>query len=453
MKVNSNNPVLLSRLGSQDRFSGNKIMMKKIPILVSAFMMAVAIVAAIPEIALARLSYVSVESEGSGSSAKAAVYDAITQAVGQVNGMQLASQTTHAIAEASVDTNEDEAYFASDTFTQKIQSATKGTIKNYSVLSLAQDPDMDNIWFARLEVTVAKYKVSKQAQRLRMAVVPFRINPHVADTKKAAKYEQLFAQALVSYLTQTRKFAILDREFMKEQNMELNLIQGKDFPVEEMARLGNRLGTDYIISGMIDDVIEKRWTQTMKATGKKFAMHKFGTQLSFRIIDVATGQVMFSDMYNQTRNSQGRNTDYMASARKAADSVGQKIINAIYPIMVSSVRGKTVYLAQGGNTIKKGQKMELIQYGERIIDPYTKEFLGKEEIQVGMVRVTNVQAKLAQAKIIKSSIDLAAEFSPKGFIVRPIKETKPSVAKHQAKVKKELKKDFEDLEKSSDDDW
>jgi curli biogenesis system outer membrane secretion channel CsgG len=428
-------------------------MIKKISVLFTALIMAIAFGTAIPDVCFARLTYVTVESEGSGSSSKAAVYDAITQAIGRVNGMQLASQTTHAIAEASVETNEDEAYFASEAFSQQIQSATKGTIKNYNVLSLDQNPDMNNLWFAKIEVTIAKYKASKQAQRLRMALVPFRINPHVSNAKNAAKLEQIFAQALVSYLTQTRKFAILDREFMKEQNVELNLIQGSNFSIDEMARLGNKLGTDYIIVGSVDDVIDKRWTQTMKSTGKKFAMHNFGAQISFRIIDSATGQVKFSDMYNEARNSQGKGADYMAFASKAADSVGQKIINAIYPIVVSSVRGKTVYLAQGGNTLKAGQKMELIKYGEAIIDPYTNESLGKEEIQVGTVQVTTVQAKMAQAKIIKSSINLAAEFSPKSFIVRPIKEQTQSVAKRHAKVKKALKKDFEDLEKKSDDDW
>jgi hypothetical protein len=120
---------------------------------------------------------------------------------------------------------------------------------------------------------------------------------------------------------------------------------------------------------------------------------------------------------------------------------------------VSSVRGKKVYLAQGGDTLKVGQKMELIKYGEPVLDPYTNESLGKEEIQIGMVQVTTVQAKLAQAKIITSSIDLAAEFSPKSFIVRPIKGKTQSIAKRQAKVKKALKKDFEEFEKNNDDDW
>ncbi|MGD8648849.1 MAG: CsgG/HfaB family protein [Desulfobacterales bacterium] len=428
-------------------------MIKKVPILLITLVATIVFGTAAPTACFARLTYVTVESEGSGSSSKAAVYDAITQALGKVNGMQIATQTTHAIAEASVETNEDDAYFASEAFGQQIQSATKGTIKKYNVLSLDQNPDMNDLWFAKIEVTIAKYKVSKQAQRLRMALVPFRINPQVSSSKKAVKFEKLFAQALVSYLTQTRKFAILDREFMKEQNLELDLIQGANFSLDEMSRLGNKLGTDYMIVGAVDDVIDKRWTQTMKTTGKKFAMHKFGTQISFRIIDVATGQVKFSDMYNQGRKSQGKEADYMVFARKAADSVGQKIINAIYPVVVSSVRGKKVYLAQGGDTLKVGQKMELIKYGEPVLDPYTNESLGKEEIQIGMVQVTTVQAKLAQAKIITSSIDLAAEFSPKSFIVRPIKGKTQSIAKRQAKVKKALKKDFEEFEKNNDDDW
>ena len=404
-------------------------------------------------ICFARLNYVTLESRGTGSSAKAAVYDAITEALGQVNGMQVASKASHAIAEMSIATNEGQDYFASEAFKQQVQTATKGTIKNYRVLSLDQDTADSNLWNAHIELTIAKYKASEQTQRLRMALVPFRINPHVSDSKKAAKLEQLFAQALVSYLTQTRKFAVLDREFMKEQNLELNLIQGSNFAVEEMARLGNQLGTDYIIVGAIDDVVDKSWTQTMRTTGKKFTTHQFGAQISYRIIDVATGQVLFSDMYDRTDKSQGKGPNYSVLARNAADSVGEKIINAIYPIVVISVRGETVYLAQGGGTVKPDQKMELIQYGDSIIDPYTKESLGREEIQIGMVRITKVQSKMAQAQIITSSIDLAAEFAPKSFIVRPIKEKKRSLAKTPSQIKKELKKDFEEFEKNSNDDW
>ncbi len=131
------------------------MMMKKLYGLCMALIMALAVGTALPDMCFARLSYVTVESKGTGSSAKAAIYDAITQAIGQVNGMQIASKTTHAIAEASVETHEDDTYFASEAFGQQIQTATKGAIKTYNVLSLDQNADMNNLWFANIEVTLS----------------------------------------------------------------------------------------------------------------------------------------------------------------------------------------------------------------------------------------------------------------------------------------------------------
>ena len=100
-----------------------------------------------------------------------------------------------------------------------------------------------------------------------------------------------------------------------------------------------------------------------------------------------------------------------------------------------------------------GQKMALIQYGESIIDPYTKESLGREEIEIGMVQVTGIQSKMAKAKILTSSVDLAAEFAPKSFIVRPVKKVNRAAAKPNKKVKKALKADIDEFEKDNSDNW
>ena len=296
----------------------------------------------LPQPSHARISHVTVESEGNGSSAKAAIYDALIQAIGQVNGMELASETAYKIQEATASTQDDASYFASEAFEQEITSATKGQVKEYRVLDLNKDPGFDHVWVARIQASIAKFQVSNQIQRLRLALCPFKIGPHVADAKRAAQYEDLFTQSLVSYLTQTRKFAILDRDYMEEQSKELDMIQGSDFSSEEMAKLGNKVGTDYLIVGTVEEFSHKRWAKTMKSTGKKFPMYKFGAGISYRIIDAATGQVKFSDSHNQSKSGQGNGTDSRVSARKAAEAVGQKIINAIYPIVVASVRGDTV---------------------------------------------------------------------------------------------------------------
>lgn len=429
--------------------------MKKLSTLFSVLVIVFATVMILPEFCQARLRNVTVQSEGTGATAKGAIYDAVTQALAKVNGMEIATKTSYAIAEASMENNQNEAYFSSEAFKQQIKTVTQGVIKEYQVLSLEQNSGMNNLWLANIEVTIAKYQVSKQAQRLRMALVPFRINSNASDKQKATKLEQLFAQSLVSYLTQTRKFAILDREYLSEKNMELGLIKNGNVPVDELARLGNTLGADYIIVGSVDDVIDNRWKQSMKNADKQFTMHNFGAQLSYRIIDAATGQVKFSDTYNKVDELNGSKSDYMMLANLVADSIGEKIVNAIYPIVVTSVRGKTVYLAQGGKTLKVGQKMELIRYGDSIIDPYTNESLGREEITVGMIRVDKVQAKLSQAQVIDSSIDLASEFSPESFVARPLQKTNPSVSKnqHHQQIKTSIEKDFKKFAEVNDEDW
>jgi hypothetical protein len=378
----------------------------------------------------------------------------LTQAVSQVNGMEIAYQSIHAVAEASVRSKDDQAYFASEAFLQHVQTATKGIVKNFRILNTQRDPTMGNLWVVKVSTTIAKYQASDQIKRLRMAVVPFQITPTGSDPKNASKFESVFGQELVSYLTQTRKFAILDRNHFKEQNAELDMIKGDGFYTAEMARIGNRVGTDYLIVGTVNDFKETRWTQRMQSTRKEFNLRRLDLQLSYRIIDVATGQIKFADTYRYGEESQGGSTDHMMLARKAADSIGEKIINAIYPIVIAAVRDKAVYLSQGGNTLKVGQRLDVVKLGAPITDPYTKESLGREETRVGEIEVTDVQAKLAQAVFIKSSIDMATGFEVGNYIVRPSvagkKPAAPSVSSAQTKP---ANKPVKAAAKSNDDEW
>ena len=52
-------------------------------------------------------------------------------------------------------------------------------------------------------------------------------------------------------LGQSKKFALIDRQYLKLTKAELKLIQGADFKLEELARLGNQVGTDYLIVGTL----------------------------------------------------------------------------------------------------------------------------------------------------------------------------------------------------------
>ena len=75
---------------------------------------------------------------------------------------------------------------------------------------------------------------------------------------------------------------------------ELDLITGDGFKLEELARLGNRVGTDYLIVGTVTSAKEWVETRTMKSTGKVFRRVNSHVSVSIRMIDVATSQVVYA---------------------------------------------------------------------------------------------------------------------------------------------------------------
>ena len=202
----------------------------------------------------AKLSTVEVNTEGTGTTKQLAILDGLKNAITQVNGAVVGANSAVSISEASSSQDQNSSYESSQAFQQNIKSATKGVVQGFDVLSVSQNPDLGNLFVIEMKVRVAKYKKSKQLKRLRMAISNFYLSKDLAKYKSANKFAFDVQDKLIDLLTQTRKFAMLDRQFLKDQQKELNLINSPDVPTEEMARLGNRAGTDYIITGVLKDL-------------------------------------------------------------------------------------------------------------------------------------------------------------------------------------------------------
>ena len=237
---------------------------------------------------------------------------------------------------------------------------------------------------------------------------------------------------------------MLDRSFIKEQSNELSLLTTPGVKQEEMARIGNRVGTDYIVTGIVEKAYSYVKKIKMRTTGQVIKTPQIGARITYRILDVASTQVKFAATAKIHRES-GSMT---AAADALSASVGQKILNAIFPVYVLSIDGETLTLGQGGDTVKKGAIYSLIKLGEEIIDPYTRESLGQSEKTVGSVRIIDTQSKLSTAKVLKLNIGLR-DLMKHDFIVRPRKGI--SAAAKKAKKMKDLEKEF-DKEFDKDDD-
>ena len=400
----------------------------------------------------AKLTTIEVTTEGTGTTKQLAILDGLKNAITQVNGAVLGATTAVSISEVSSSQDQNSSYESSQAFQQNIKSATKGVVQGFDVLSVTQNPDLGNLFVIEMNVRVAKYKKSKQLKRLRMAVSNFYISKDLSKSKTANKFAFDVQDKLIDLLTQTRKFAMLDRQFLKDQQKELNFINSPDVPTEEMARLGNKAGTDYIITGVLKDLKKVTNTKKMQSTGKVFKNTKYTAELNYRIIDIATSQVKFSDTTSISISS--------GSVKKLRNLVANKtaetILNAIYPIRVIDINKKLLTLGQGGKSVKKNAKYNLVKLGDRMIDPYTKESLGRKEDIVGTVKITNVQSKMSTAKIIKSQIKKIEELLQYDYIVRPIKSINygsVSADKKYKNLKKDINKDFNKLKEKRKNDW
>ena len=404
----------------------------------------------------ARILYVTVDAEGEGVSVQLAINNALVNAVSQINGAEVASQTNLQTIEIS----DEKLVESSESFQQSINKKTNGLIKEYVVLNNQQSEFSQGSWMAEVRVTIAKYAESKQTKRLRFAILPFTVNENISDWKKPEEFNQNITRSLVSYLTQTRKFAMLDREHMDAQDDELSILHKGNVPAEELAKLGQRLSTDYIIVGDINEIYYHKNNKQLRVSGKTITTIKQGARVSYRVIDVATGQIKFSDSFDKILFSSNSRVSSAIVAEKTAYEIGSVITNAIYPIRVEAIKNKNISIGQGGKTLRKGDEYSLVMLGDVLKDSYTGESLGREEKAVGTVKITQVQAKQAKAKIVHSKVNAEKLFKPGVFILRPKKTSQPSFTEKENAVQPGFKEKVEapeeaveSFEKSLSSDW
>ena len=104
-------------------------------------------------------------------------------------------------------------------------------------------------------------------------------------------------------------------------------------------------------------------------------------------------------------------------------------------------------IGTGGDMFKVGDQYRLIQYGEKIIDSYTKESLGRKEKIIGMIEITEVTPKMSYGKVLNSSVkDLESAFKPKSFIIRSLPESakKKNNIKKQEDMRKKIEEEFDE---------
>ena len=360
-------------------------------------------------------TFITLSVSTTGQTEEMAINNALLESLSQINGTVINGSLSVQEFEKVSASNKSEDYFYSENYSRDINKYTEGIVESYKLVN--SNPLNSGGWEVEVSVTIAKYALSPQTNRKRIAVMPFRITDTRELTVKNKKVDKrrilgLLNQSLVAYLTQSRKFFVADRDFVEELHSERNFIQYGNVPLSELSKLGNDLGVDLILVGVIEDFNTKSTKKSFESMNKTFVSTKGIVEISYRVIDVATRQVKFADLYLSDSGTTSTNADTQMIT-DAVGEIGETILFAIYPLRVEKIDGQTIYIGQGGNQLDVGDEYDVFRLGEQIEDSYTGESLGQVEEFVGIAKIENVTSKMSSAKVYlaeDSFLDESADY-------------------------------------------
>lgn len=344
------------------------------------------------------------EGVGIGTTREEAVSNAIAEAMGQISGVQI-DKRTFKISESIKTNNGHKGVY---TYNSAISRVTKGRVDSFSILEVN---DMGGQYEARVSVT--KKKVTKSYKtpglnpknRRAVAVIPsYTIKSGysiLGEYKSARDVSHRMTQELVSSITQTRKFTVLDREANEAYRMEKAIIASPNTVSEELLKLGQVLGTDYLLVTNVTELSVGEENSGSSIVANMSSAYKAYATIQYRIIAMATRQIKWSNTSTYEFEVEGNTLEqvYLSTLKNVSSKITTELIENIYPIKIVDVSGDQITINQG--SLEVGQQYEVFSLGKKIIDSYTKESLGRTETKVGTIEIIRTLPKMSTAKIIE----------------------------------------------------
>ncbi|MHC4241055.1 MAG: CsgG/HfaB family protein [Planctomycetota bacterium] len=370
------------------------------------------------------------QTKGQGVTREQAIYSALYQAVAQAKGIAVSSGRYNLGFQSTgmgFDTQDTRKSIEIDSVSVQTDGSTRltdiaGWVKSYEVID-EQKID-DRTYEVTIKAWVYDYEDPEQTNRLKLAVMPIQT---LYDSYRFGNYvpsgvemSLKLSQQLSAGITQTNKFAVLDREYIDEFAQNRNILISDDSPIEEKARLGQVLGADYMIVGTISNAGLKIKERSSRAIGRAIREYEVDYVFDYRLIVAPTRQVKLADTVNialeedqvrvLVKRWRPEDLDYREMVdnltARVAKQVIDSIIDRLYPIRIASknITGQLI-INQGGKRISKGSVLDVYVQGEEIIDVDTKESLGLTESHIATIKIEKVTPTISYARLVKGDLD------------------------------------------------
>jgi len=224
---------------------------------------------------------------------------------------------------------------------------------------------------------------------------------------------------LIDRVNATRKFDVLSRSDLADILKEQDLGASGNVDAKSAAKAGKLAGAKYLLVATVDDFQDYFEKAVFEGTGRAATKRVFRFSIVGKIYDSSTGKLLESanfqtgnDAFKQIQQERsysvnnGLLSDEMmvAISRDMAEKIATHVVNVIYPLRVLIKRDSAVTINRGeGGGVAEGDTFNVFAQGEELKDPDTGEVLGREEVKVGKVKISQVNPKTSMATILEDT--------------------------------------------------
>jgi len=224
---------------------------------------------------------------------------------------------------------------------------------------------------------------------------------------------------LIDRVNATRKFDVVGRSDLDQVMKEQDLGASGNVDAKTAAKAGKLAGAKYLLVATVDDFQDYVEKATFEGTGRTATKRVFRFSIVGKIYDSSTGKLLESANFQtgndefkqieQERNysvKDGELSDDMmvAVARTLAEKIAVRVADVVFPAKIIAKRDNLVTVNRGeGAGVAIGDVFNVYALGDEMIDPDTKESLGRDEVKVGKVRITEVTPKFSKAETMEDT--------------------------------------------------
>lgn len=245
-----------------------------------------------------------------------------------------------------------------------------------------------------------------------------------AQGSALGRVAEALGEQLADRLQNTRKFKVIARSDLDAIFKEQGLAASPDVDAADKTKAQSFKvsGIQYLLVAAITDFQDHVETATFEGTGEKAEKRVVRLGCVCKLFDTTTGAVVESASFQlgpgdpdyrrlsqisevktySTRNGTLSDRLLVGATAVLAERLAGRIVDALFPARVVAKTGDQVTINRGDGTgIAAGQVWRVFALGAEMTDPDTGASLGREEVEIGSVRVVEVTPRFARAQILE----------------------------------------------------